>query len=319
MKKATGYYFKIVLAWMVTIAFAYYFLSLLGRQIREDKEYAGINSRNVGMATNYDDVMSQDDASLDEGGIANKHVIAAFEQIRKDKFDDALDVISKIGDNQYLKNNKASIQEYLLDFSDWYKEYKELQQYYNMPKNERKKNSEPDFTKDIQSFIKSGACESYFGDKKSEYAPIVPYTQFKLMNKLFKDHVGEDYKDEFIKKHIGAAVYKTYIDTFTNGKESLSDEDGDVICGYIYASFVGARENWKNEKAEKDELESLEKEIDAFRDHNTWKADLSDNGKLSIQWKYLQSAKSRIRERIEKGGFRRNYDKSKNLEPYNGW
>ena len=317
MKKAAGYYFKIVLAWMVTIVFACYFLSRLGKQIGDDKEFAGVNSRSIGMSAEADDAEPQEGDS--EEVIAEKRIKKAFNQIRNGNIDEVLELISEIGQDEYLKNNKGTIQAYFRDFSDWYKKYKSLERYYNMPKSEREKALKPAFSKGIQDFIKYGAVESYFGDKKSEYASVVPYMQIKLMNKLFKNHIGEDDKDGFIKEHLGAGMYKAYIDSFINGKESLSSEDGNVICGYIYASFVGLREDWKNSKAEEEALRALKTEIEYFQTHNTWKDDLQEDGKLSIQSKYLRVAKVRIEKRIEKGGIRRNYDKSKNLEPYTTW
>ncbi len=336
MKKAAGYYFKIVLAWMVTIVFACYFLSLLVKQIGNDKEVAGVNSQSIGMATVYDDVMSKDDAELDDEGKAEKRVVSAFEQIRKGSIKDALPFISEIEQNQYLINNKPSIREYFMDFSKWYETYKELERYYNMTINERLETTEPTFSKGIQAFIKSGACESYFGDKKSTYASLVPYQQFKLMNKLF-NHISEDLKDSFIKKHTGAEVYKAYIDNFIDGKESLSDEDGNVICGYIYASFVGLRKNFANADAEPEALNALNTEIEKFQEHSKWKDDLkADGGKLSVPSTYLRIARTRIHERIDciesdnpipvigllveayKKGTR-NYSEKYNLDPYTGW
>lgn len=298
--------------------FACYFLSRLGKQIGDDKEFAGVNSRSIGMSAEADDAEPQEGDS--EEVIAEKRIKKAFNQIRTDNIDEALKLISEIEQDEYLKNTKGTIQAYFRDFSDWYKKYKSLERYYNMPKSEREKALKPAFSKGIQDFIKYGAVESYFGDKKSEYASVVPYMQIKLMNKLFKNHIGEDDKDGFIKEHLGAGMYKAYIDSFINGKESLSSEDGNVICSYVYSSYIEVRikRGWNSAAAEEPGLRALRTEIESFQKHNTWKADLGENGKLAGAVRYLETAYTNIGNRIE-AGFGREFSDANKIKPFQQW
>ena len=247
---------------------------------------------------------------------AKQDLAKAFRQIRTGRIDSALDLIEGIKKDQYLKTHFQSMQDYLSDFSEWYKAYTALEEYMKKPKNERKKQTQPGQPREIRDFIKDGVFydkfKKFLGKDNDDYEKIVPYYLIKLAN----DSAKTEELRNALKKN-PQVLYKTYIDAFVGDKETqLLAEDANVICLYVYALYEDAiysydaskkKEKKKKKNIAQDNLKHVKKETEQ------WCEKLEDNGSnLSIQRMYLKRAV----EQMEKGINDNPFSKKNRVDPY---